>query len=83
MLKGGCIEKILCGIGLHKTLTLTAVRSVGVLLSPDGYRDIGVENLEVLLILRRKCGKCRSHTHVFWVYGTMDTKLEEENTLNG
>jgi len=58
-------------LGCTKPYPLTAVRSVGVLLSPDGYRESGGENLQVLLILRRKVGKCRSHKMCFWVYGTM------------
>ena len=63
--KGDCISQILCGIGLHKTLPSHKVRSVGVLLSPEGYRETGVRTFQVLLILRRKGGKCRSHTNVF------------------
>ncbi|WP_304343882.1 hypothetical protein [Chryseobacterium koreense] len=58
-------------LGCTKPYPLTAVRSVGVLLSPDGYRESGGENLQVLLILRGKEGKYRSHTDVFWGYGTM------------
>ena len=67
MLLGIFIIEILCGSGLHKTLPVHKVRSVGVLLSPDEYRETGGQNLKVLLVLRGKDGKCRSHKMWFGV----------------
>ena len=57
----------LCGIGLHKTLPSHGSEERWRYLYPDGYRETGGENLEVLLILRRKVGKCRSHKMYFGV----------------
>lgn len=57
----------LCGIGLRKTLPSHGSEERWRSLSPDSYREMGGENLQVLLILRRKVGKCRSHTMCFGV----------------
>ena len=71
-------------LGCTKPYPLTAVRSVGVLYIPR-VLGTGGENLQVLLILRRKIGKCRSHKMCFGGYGTMvsDAKDIPEKARSG
>jgi len=77
-LRAVVFEKFCVALGCTKPYPLTAVRSVGVLLSPDGYWEIGGENLQVLLILRRKAGKCRSHIMCF---GVMERVYEAKRAV--
>lgn len=72
-------------LGCTKPYPLTAVRSVGVLYLLMGIGKIIRENLQVLLVLRGKVGKCRSHKMCFWVYGTMvsDAKDIPEKARSG